>query len=259
MGLSVRLFGLVCASLSIVACGGGGGSGSSDACGPFRIFNGEVCEDPSSAVVRLNTGRSLCTGTFVAADRVLTAAHCIDRAGQGLEIIAATGASVYLPPNQLYFMRAWQATRDSAFDVAVLLVPPGFAAQNGILPIQVSSDLETSSLVGDEIIVAGLGDLGGGVPNSSPFPRSTFMEITNLENGVFVAADTESERTGNACVGDSGAPALYRQPTGEFVVIGVVSRGAFSNDCRADPFTVFPFLGNGAVGEFLSEFGLQVF
>lgn len=245
------------ACFSFAACGGGG-SGSSDACGPFRVFNGEVCEEASSAVVRLNTGRALCTATFVKFDRMLTAAHCVDSAVGGVEIIAANGARMFVSGQQIRLLNAWFSTRDSAFDVAILLVDPAFAIQNGIEPIPVSANIDVAAFVGDEVLIAGLGNISSNQPNPFPFPVSTFMEVTSLGNGIFVAANTESDRTGNACVGDSGAPALYRRPGGDFAAIGVVSRGAFSNDCQADPFTVFSFVGNPAVSALLREFNIEL-
>ena len=238
-------------------CGGGGGGGSSNACDPFRILNGESCDGTTSAIVRINTFESLCTGTIIAPNVVMTAAHCFPRNFRGFEVITSNGDSFFTL--DAYAPNAWFDSRSAGSDIAVAYIDPAFVSRNGITPIPVSSDLILEEFIGDDVIVSGFGKIESNAQNSSPFPRSTFMTVSSADAGTFTAADTSSDKTGNACAGDSGAPALVRFDSGQYYAVGVVSRGSFSSDCNKDPFTIFTFVGSEPASGLLGFVGIRVF
>jgi len=254
MHTQLKLVILLTAVAAFASCGGGS---SSSACAPFRILNGEVCDDSISAVVRINTFDSLCTGVIISPNELMTAAHCIPRIFRGIDIIASNGDRTYT--NQAFSPSVWFSTRHSSADVVVAAIDPAFVERNGIEPIRASAAISLDDLIGRNIIVAGYGSVGANVQNSSPHPISTFMTVTAVGDGTFIAANTESQRTGNACPGDSGGPAMMRNSGGEYVVVGIVSRGAFSRDCDSDPFTVFTFMGSDPVIGLFNHFGYDLF
>ncbi len=162
----------------------------------------------------------LCTGTALAQDLVLTAAHCVTRA-TGYEVKAfQTGqpikvAAIAQHPGFNY--ANYTASRATA-DLALLKL-------SGSLPdIVMPATLAASRrvAVGETLIVAGFGVTAAGTPLGLGQPRMATLIVTgkpgSLQIRLFDVA-TRNQSTGlGGCTGDSGAPAFYGGK-----VIGVVS------------------------------------
>jgi len=168
---------------------------------------------------------NLCTGTALARDLVLTAAHCVAPAAT-YRVLAAKGAppmvikTVAVHPR--YEPQSFAHNRATA-DVALIKL-----AQ--ILPKEIApaaiSDAKTSVAVGDRFVIAGFGVTAAGSEAGIGLARSAALVATGqpgtLQIRLFDPA-TRGEQAGlGACTGDSGAP-VFRQVEGRFMVIGVVS------------------------------------
>ncbi len=195
----------VLAVLSIAlfaGCGGGGGEegGSGDnRCEAFKIFNGGECTSDSLPVVQLEiNGASVCTGTIISNDHVLTAAHCVIGAQSVIAshdrgVQSATSARV----NPLY------GVDPLAFDVGVFEFP-NIATNFGVSPAHILVSRRLS--VGDRIKVVGYGyDGTPGLANGNP--RGTELIVRDVANGkvVTVFADANS----GTCYGDSGGAITF--------------------------------------------------
>jgi secreted trypsin-like serine protease len=168
--------------------------------------------------------REACTGTAIARDLVLTAAHCVGL-GATITVVAHTqgrdGKRIRVAQAQTHpsFTLDTGPTAPSA-DLALLKLaeplPSPFApAPLGRRPV---------ILIGERFVVAGYGVSGGG-GEYGILRAATLMAIRAPSEQQFLLADpaTRGETTGlGVCSGDSGGPVF--DPTSEpFALIAVVS------------------------------------
>jgi len=175
------------------------------------------------AIVMVTDPRGdLCTGTALARDLVLTAAHCVARpldyqvkTFQTGQTIAVRGIALH-PRFDLASYAASRATADVA--LIKLAAPLGELVQ----PAKLAGPRRVA--VGEELTIAGFGVTAAGTDRGLGLPRMARLSVTGKPGSLQIRLydlATRDLRIGlGACTGDSGAPAF--EPKSE-AVIGVVS------------------------------------
>lgn len=250
---------LLCLSL-LSACGGSGG-GSDLKAEPancevsgqsFGIVNGHTLasgnELSSSTVMVIHVNykdeTSICTGTLIDQNKVLTAAHCISAYG-GKTAIAFTNNVTCVTSAPKRTLRVitnsavpeeysyWNKTsfNNASTDLAVLKfsgdIPEGYKIRT--LPEKTYSVAAT-----DRLVMTGYGtttekseDSGTlrftSTPTSNILGNSFYLALAGKTVTVPKTIIVEQTRTG-VCTGDSGGP-LYNKVGSELSLIGITSMG----------------------------------
>lgn len=208
------------------------------------VIQGEVARDPNGArnfVVRVeSTDGEICSGTLIAQDLVLTAAHCVmrpagyrvvsvDRAFRQhrINVIAATMHPDFVPGT----------TPEDQPGVDLALLKLAQPAGGDYMPLDPRS--AGSIGTGDTVEIAGYGVVAENRRGSARVLRQApLVSIGSLQvaNRVTVVTDRRrlAETAGaGACLGDSGGPILTGGPGG-YRIAGVVSwsSGALQQGAR---------------------------
>jgi hypothetical protein len=194
----------------------------------FAMVGGGGAPSPAvaNAVVTIVGSRgSSCTGTLIARDIILTAAHCVapgvttklvDYKSQPPRLLDIRRTATH-PQFDMQSLLAHRATAD----VALLQLASPLAAQpatlgGALMPVTVGQRL---TVVGMGVAVVGDGRSGG-------VARAASLSVTGRPGTLqirLVDPSTNNARAGlGACTGDSGAPTFVDQSSG-FVIAGVVS------------------------------------
>jgi hypothetical protein len=198
-------------------------------CAPAAALVGGAAPAPEALarqLVMILGPRGFCTGTVIARDLVLTAAHCVP-AGAAYKLIERVGANP-VPKDIASLARHPQFSHDAYLrhrataDVAVLkLAAPLAGAQVAALDAS-----GYRGAVGDRIVIAGYGLAARGDGATGGVARMASLVVTGQPGTLQIRlydAQTRNERAGlGACTGDSGAPA-FRDAGGRLAVIGLVS------------------------------------
>jgi V8-like Glu-specific endopeptidase len=202
------------------------------------IVGGVDASDPAVVVILVD-GEGDCTGSLVAPDVVLTAAHCIlEDIPAGAVFTVFTGPDLAQPdggetvdvamarPNP-----AWDLEDDSG-DVAVLVL----ARPLTIPPVRINRTPLTEDLVGQAARMVGYGDTTAMEPTTGFGRRlQATRPLLDFDHDWVVVGDA----TGNQCYGDSGGP-VFMTIGGSEVIVGVNSWGphddcdTFSYNARID-------------------------
>ena len=164
----------------------------------------------------------LCTGTALARDLVLTAAHCVTKPGDYEVKAYQNGVSIpvrSIARHPRFDSASFTASRATA-DLALLKL-------SGALPdIVVPATLAASRrvAVGETLTIAGFGVTVPGTPRGLGVPRMAALTVTGKPGSLQIRLYdkvTRNARIGlGGCTGDSGAPAFDGEGP---LVIGVVS------------------------------------
>ncbi len=245
---------LVLLALTYLSCGGGGGGGeslSTDACSVLdigaKIVTGTQCSNENLSIAKIkllfaNGDEGLCTGSFIADTKVLTAAHCFLAGRVGSAVVTLGASSAFATEVQLHPEAQIVTPLNAVFnDVAILTVPAAFDVDP--LPIILSS-LPKS---GDVISVFGFGiDENGELLGL----RSGEMKLSSVTNDHLSAAYDGSGS--NVCNGDSGGPAIALV-AGSPGLIGVVSSGIAQARCLEGDISLFANLQNQKIIDFIQQ------
>ena len=241
-------------ALALSACGGGGGSGDESAADPqisgacsFRVVNGNACpagKGPLALLAALDQAGNLtaiCSGAFIARDKVLSAAHCSELAAFG-SVVVYTGDQSAPVTNIAVDPRYTEATEEGmTHDTAIFSL--GREIEITPLPLLAS----TAPQVGDRLLLYGFGqDENGGTSAEALLgngAKRAELEVISIDNGMIEANFDTNEQGG--CVGDSGGPVLAQNNSGEWAIAAVVRGGTLGN-CLAG--TVEIFLGVQTLG-----------
>jgi secreted trypsin-like serine protease len=188
-----------------------------------------------AAVMIVGSRGNSCTGTLVARDLVLTAAHCV-------------------PPTADYKLVQFDAQRQPSLrDILRVERHPQFSQQTfdnhratadvALIKLAAPLALPQASLFsgtfavapGDRFTVAGYGLTERGNGKSGGTLRAANLAATGKPGNLQIRlADpaTNGERAGlGACTGDSGGP-VFREQGGRLVVIGVISWSTGPNNAE---------------------------
>ncbi|MCG8417314.1 MAG: trypsin-like serine protease [Proteobacteria bacterium] len=189
---------------------------------------------------------SLCTGTVIAADVVLTAAHCVfpDLVGADAEFSVLLGHDITDPDTRGPEIPAAAVHYDEQFnpnnltnghDIAVVIL----SERVDIEPVPYRREALPSSFVGDPVRIIGYGLNNGFSQSGAGVKREADVNL----NGF----DSKLVRTGrfgrNICNGDSGGPVLM-EIDGQETIIGVNSFGFIfclfeASSTRVDTYSDF--------------------
>jgi secreted trypsin-like serine protease len=244
------------ASVSLLACGSGGGKDKPDteACGTIglkpKIINGTRCaagDSPLVAIVINNrSGQGLCTGTMITPTTVLTAAHCFfDVTGGG---VVAGGASFSLRSpiarTALHPNLVRNPNGDVQNDVAIVTLRSPLPLPT--LPVWGSRKAESGDIVG----IFGFGRDGTGDYGNLTSGEMLVSSVSSGEFDAFFDGTTGS----NTCFGDSGGPALYSgdNASGDFSVgvLGITSSGT-TESCASGDVSSFTDVTTPIIQDFI--------
>lgn len=184
-------------------------------------------------VVLILGGHSLCSGVAIAADLVLTAAHCVSENGryrlvvfEGRRAIVKDAAQVVAHPQY--------SPRADAPDIALIKLMPSSSSK---LSPAAFSDRRAPPSVGERFVVAGFGVATQGERKSAGTLRAATLVATARPSSQLLSlVDPKrlGERAGlGVCNGDSGGPVLDER---DGALVGIVS---WSGSTEGEPVCGF--------------------
>lgn len=196
----------------------------------FAIIGGERVQEDNlvaQSTVGLSHG---CTGTLIAPDIVLTAAHCLlgrmdvevffGTRRRGSERIMADSFRIHpdYNPSASGGLTPQEPASEPIHDIAVIKLVS--SAPSGFTPVPLSSGQDLS--MGDSLILAGYGQTNFLIPGFGRlYSVESIFNFYNQDAFEVVFGPTPGR---SACRGDSGGP-MFVLENDQLAVIGVTSRG----------------------------------
>jgi len=179
----------------------------------------------TSIVMLVDSRGGLCTGTALARDLVLTAAHCVARPANYRVRLSKDGGVTEVETTRShpgFNMANYVANRATA-DVALVKLKTPLPAS--VVPASLGGTRRVA--VGEIMIVAGYGATRDNNEQGAGEPRMAPLVVTGQPGSLQIRLqdpDTRNTRAGlGSCTGDSGGPAFGRKGENGGEVMGVVS------------------------------------
>ena len=192
-----------------------------------RIVNGLVCERGDSPVLPIReSGQTVCTGTLIASNVVLTAAHCLNGSFcQSLSVRDSTGQTSFASSCKLHPQYSSSDDITERNDIALIFLESAPFAR--IAPIHIDEDF----IVGESLVLAGYGRNESGNFKDLRAASNALQSVTSF--GLVSRYDV-GDSSGTTCNGDSGGPLFIRRGDAWYVA-GVTSWGS-ANNCALPGF-----------------------
>jgi secreted trypsin-like serine protease len=192
---------------------------------PLVIRGDRVEEsDPvARSSVLVDVAGSLCSGTVIAHDIVVTAAHCVDSKPytKHLNVFFGKNRSSGQKVRVANYVAMRYDDEIEERDLALLLlkdpIPRGFGTA---LVMRDSSVLK----VGQDVIVAGYGNYTPDHKKDGSLHKGTSRITKHTKNEVELTGTNDSPTGQGGCLGDSGG-SVYYQKGQKLFFFGVISRG----------------------------------
>lgn len=189
----------------------------------------------------------ICGGSLIAADKVLTAAHCVLDPESGaplpaflLEVKVGSNVLSDGQGERIGVARVWDNLRyliDEEADIAIVDLERPAALSARVQPVAIGTDADAALWAAGQVgTVTGWGDRSG----NGDYPDPLHEVDLPIADAVACGQHADSETTlcagpeaggKSACFGDSGGPFVVPRGGG-FVLAGVVSRGS-ADGCGA--------------------------
>ncbi len=176
-------------------------------------------------VMIVDSRGGFCSGTAIARDLVLTAAHCVARPANYRVRVSKDGGITEVETTRSHpgFSMANYVRNRATADVALVKLKSPLPAS--IVPASLGGTRRVA--VGEMMIVAGFGSTQDGKEQGIGEPRMAPLVVTGQPGSLQIRLydpATRNERAGlGSCTGDSGGPAFGRKDADGGELMGVVS------------------------------------